>query len=59
VPLEQIQADHGHRYSGRNNDGKEGLGESLYQLRKFLGALWRSFQIGRSGYRAQQKKLRD
>lgn len=59
VPLERIQPDHGHRFSGRNNDGKEGLGESLYQIRKFLGALWRSFQIGRSGQRAEQKKLRD
>jgi hypothetical protein len=59
VPLEQIRPDHGHRFSGRNNDGKEGLGESLYQLRKFLGALWRSFQIGRSGNRSKQEELRD
>jgi cytochrome P450 len=59
VPLEQIQPDQGHRFSGRNNDGKEGLGESLYQLRKFLGALARSIQIGRSRNRAEQKKLRD
>jgi cytochrome P450 len=59
LPLERIQPEQGHRFSGRNNDGKEGLSESLYQLRKFLGALWRSFQIGRSGKRAQQKKLRD
>jgi len=47
VPQAQIQPEHGHRFSGRNNDGKQGFGESSYQLQKFLGALWRSFKIGR------------
>jgi hypothetical protein len=47
VPLEQIQPEKGHRYSGRNNDGKQGFGESRYQLRKFLGALWQSYKMGR------------
>lgn len=47
VPDAQIQPEKGHRFSGRNNDGKQGFGESCYQLRKFLGALWRSFKIGR------------
>ena len=26
----------GHRYSGRNNDGEESLGESIYQIQTFL-----------------------
>jgi hypothetical protein len=47
IPDAKIQPDKGHRYSGRNNDGKQGFGESMYQVRKFLGALWRSYRIGR------------
>jgi cytochrome P450 len=47
VPQAQIQPEQGHHFSGRNNDGKQGFGESLYQLQKFLGALWRSFKLGR------------
>lgn len=47
VPQAQIQPEKGHHFSGRNNDGKQGFGESSYQLQKFLGALWRSFKLGR------------
>lgn len=47
VPEAQIQPARQHRFSGRNNDGKQGLAESGYQLRKFLGALWRSYKMGR------------
>jgi cytochrome P450 len=47
IPEPQIQPEKGHRFSGRNNDGKQGFGESSYQLRKFLRALWQSFKIGR------------
>ncbi|WP_141735529.1 cytochrome P450 [Oligoflexus tunisiensis] len=47
IPDSQIQPDKGHRFSGRNNDGNQSFGESSYQLRKFLGALWRSYKIGR------------
>jgi hypothetical protein len=47
VPRARIQPDQGHRYSGRNNDVSQSLSESVYQLRKFLGALWQSFKLGR------------
>lgn len=46
VPDARIQPEKGHRFSGRNNDGKQSFGASVYQLRRFLGALWRSFKIG-------------
>ncbi len=43
----QIQPQIGHRYSGRDNDGKGSITESLYQTLVFGRALWRSCWIGR------------
>lgn len=44
----QIQPQIGHRYSGRNNDRTGSVAESLYQVRVFARALWRSLWIGRA-----------
>ncbi|MFZ9594964.1 MAG: cytochrome P450 [Bdellovibrionia bacterium] len=43
---EDLQPEVGHLYSGRNNDGKEGIFSVLYQLKKFIRALWLSFNWG-------------
>lgn len=46
IPEIKIQPAINHRYSGRDNDNKESFRESLYQIKIFGGALWRSFKIG-------------
>lgn len=43
---ELIQPSIGHLYSGRDNDGKDSLKVSLYQIKIFTRALWKSFWIG-------------
>lgn len=45
-PLEAIQPQNGHLYSGRDNDGKPLPGETRYQLRVFARGLWHSLLIG-------------
>lgn len=46
IPDTKIQPGLGHHYSGRDNDNKSSVRESLYQLKIFSRALWRSFKIG-------------
>ena len=46
VPDLKIQPGIHHLYSGRDNDSKVSFRESLYQIRIFGRALWRSFKIG-------------
>ncbi len=46
IPDIKIQPGLGHLYSGRDNDSKTSFRESLYQIRVFGRALWRSFNIG-------------
>lgn len=46
IPDTKIQPGLGHYYSGRDNDNKASFRESLYQLKIFGRALWRSFKIG-------------
>ena len=46
IPDIKIQPGLGHLYSGRDNDSKASFRESLYQMRVFGRALWRSFNIG-------------
>ena len=46
LPDIKIQPGLGHLYSGRDNDSKASFRESLYQIRVFGRALWRSFSIG-------------
>ena len=48
LPDLKIQPGVGHLYSGRDNDNKASFKESLYQMRVFARALWRSFLIGRN-----------
>ena len=45
VPDLKIQPGIHHLYSGRDNDSKVSFRESLYQIRIFGRALWRSFKI--------------
>ena len=46
IPDPKIQPGLGHYYSGRDNDHNASFRESLYQLKIFARALWRSFKIG-------------
>lgn len=46
-PAQRLQPSLGHLHSGRHNDSQQSLQESLYQLRVFSRALWRSHLIGR------------
>ncbi len=46
-PLERIRPDFQHVYSGRDNDKSQSFAESLYQMKKFAGALLVSFKLGR------------
>jgi dihydroflavonol-4-reductase len=46
-PEESIQPKIGHLYSGRDNDHRGSISESLYQGKVFARVLWRSFRIGR------------
>ena len=46
IPDTKIQPGLGHRYSGRDNDSKVSFRESVYQLKIFGRAFWRSFKIG-------------
>ncbi len=48
VADERIQPNINHFHSGRNNDGNNTFAESLYQMRHFFAALWKSFKIGLS-----------
>ena len=43
--FERIEPKNGHLYSGRDNDGGESFGETIYQLRMMLRAVWRSAKI--------------
>ena len=45
-PDEKVQPQHGHLYSGRDNDGKQSLTEIAYQTQVFGRGLWKSFLIG-------------
>ncbi len=45
LPLDQVQPQQGHLYSGRDND-KPSFGESCYQIRKFAGAIAASYVLG-------------
>jgi hypothetical protein len=46
-PIEALQPQRGHRYSGRNNDGQESLAESWYQLRTFARNFRESLRLRR------------
>jgi hypothetical protein len=46
IPDIKIQPGLGHLYSGRDNDHKSSLNESVYQIKLFGRALWRSYIIG-------------
>lgn len=46
IPEDLIQPYYGHRYSGRDNDGKVTFRESCYQIAIFSRLLWRSLFIG-------------
>jgi len=46
IPDIKIQPGLGHAYSGRDNDSKSNVRESLYQMKIFGRAFWRSFKIG-------------
>ena len=46
LPDLKIQPGLGHLYSGRDNDHKGSFNESVYQIKVFGRALWRSFKIG-------------
>jgi len=46
IPDVKIQPGLGHLYSGRDNDSNASFRESLYQMRVFGRALWRSVNIG-------------
>ena len=46
LPDISIQPGLGHLYSGRDNDNKGSLKESVYQIKLFIKALWMSFKIG-------------
>ncbi len=46
LPDNKIQPGLGHLYSGRDNDSKVSLKESLYQMKVFGRALCKSFTIG-------------
>ena len=48
VPIKDIVPFQNHHYSGRMNDGKESLRSNLYQLKIFIGIVWKSFKIGLS-----------
>lgn len=45
-PIEFLEPEIGHLYSGRDNDGKESFKESFYQIKIFVRAIWQSFWIG-------------
>lgn len=49
--FDRIKPYKNHLYSGRDNDYKDTLKMSLYQLRKTLVIFWKSFLIGVSGER--------
>ncbi len=46
IPDIKIQPGLDHLYSGRDNDSKGSFRESLYQMKIFGRAFWRSFKIG-------------
>ncbi len=46
IPDIKIQPGLGHSYSGRDNDSNTSFRESLYQMKIFGRAFWRSFKIG-------------
>ncbi|WP_419421379.1 cytochrome P450 (plasmid) [Legionella sp. D16C41] len=46
IPDTSIQPHLNHYYSGRDNDAKTSTRESLYQIKIFGKAFWRSFKIG-------------
>jgi hypothetical protein len=46
IPDIKIQPGLGHSYSGRDNDSNTSFRQSLYQMKIFCRAFWRSFKIG-------------
>ncbi|STX50821.1 Cytochrome P450 [Legionella busanensis] len=46
IPDIKIQPHLNHLYSGRDNDAKSSFMESIYQVKIFGRALWKSFKIG-------------
>lgn len=53
-PLEKIQPQQGHLYSGRNNDKNAGFKETVYQLKTVLKGLWRSWRLGHQAEKVTQ-----
>jgi len=50
LPMDKIQPQRGHLYSGRYNDASSSKVESRYQTQVFLRGLWKSFLIGRGRF---------